>query len=90
LPGNQWCIFLSCTKNKWLKNHPASALIFEDPKKVWIDLKPTYETDFKNLVYGNFPDEQELLNTLVSIKKRLSSIEWEIKIEELKNENPIE
>lgn len=68
--------------NKWLKKHPASALIFEAPKKVWIDLKPTYETDFKNLVYGNFPDEQELLNTLVSIKKRLSSIEWEIKIEE--------
>lgn len=68
--------------NKWLKNNPASALIFEDPKKVWIDLKPTYETDFKNLIYGNFPNEQELLNTLVSIKKRLSSIEWKIKIEE--------
>ncbi len=66
--------------NKWLKNHPSSSLIFENPEKVWSELKSTYETDFKNLVYGDFPDETELLNTLVTIKKRLSTIDWEIEI----------
>ena len=66
--------------NKWLKNHPADSLIFENPKKVWEDLKSTYETDFKNLVYGNFPEEMELLSTLVLIKKRIALIEWKIKI----------
>jgi len=68
--------------NKWLKNHPSTSLIFENPKKVWSDLKSAYETDFKNLVYGDFPDEKELLNTLMTIKKRLSPIDWKIKIEE--------
>ncbi|MBJ7882959.1 nucleotidyl transferase AbiEii/AbiGii toxin family protein [Gelidibacter salicanalis] len=68
--------------NKWLKNHPSSSLIFDEPKKVWSDLKPTYETDFKNLVYGNFPEEKELLKTLEMIKKRLLSIDWKIKIDD--------
>ena len=68
--------------NKWLKNHPAKSIIFEDPKKVWIDLKTTYETDFKNLVYGDFPHEVELYNTLEQIKKRISSIEWEVELAE--------
>lgn len=66
--------------NKWLKNHPTDSLIFENPKKVWKDLKSTYETDFKNLVYGDFPDETELLKTLILIKKRATLIEWKIKI----------
>lgn len=68
--------------SKWLKNHPSSSLIFDEPKKVWSDLKSTYETDFKFLVYGNFPDEKELLKTLEMIKKRLSSVDWKIKIED--------
>lgn len=64
----------------WLKNHPSSSLLFDEPKKVWADLKLTYETDFKYLVYGNFPDEKELLKTLEMIKKRLLSVDWKIKI----------
>lgn len=62
--------------NQWLKNHPSSSLIFDNPKKVWSDLKSTYETDFKNLVYGDIPNEKELLRTLETIKKRLSSVLW--------------
>lgn len=68
--------------NKWLKDHPSSSLIFDEPKKVWNDLKPTYETDFKNLVYGNFPEEKELLKTLEMIKTRLLSVDWKIKIDD--------
>lgn len=53
--------------NKWLRNHPVNSLIFENPEKVWSDLKIVYESDFKNLVYGSFPNETELLNTLILI-----------------------
>lgn len=67
--------------NEWLKNHPVNALIFENPERVWSDLKIVYESDFKNLVYGAFPDETELLNTLILIQKRIKSIAWNIKLE---------
>lgn len=67
--------------NEWLKNHPLNSLIFENPEKVWSDLKVAYDSDFKNLVYGSFPDEKELLNTLILIQKRISSIDWNIKLE---------
>lgn len=68
--------------NEWLKNHPINSLIFENPKKVWSDLKIVYESDFKNLVYGSFPDETELLKTLILIQKRIASIDWSIKLED--------
>ncbi len=66
--------------NEWLKNHPANSLIFENPRKVWNDLKVVYESDFKNLVYGIFPQEKELLNTLILIQKRIKLINWSIKL----------
>ena len=65
--------------NEWLRNHPVDSMIFRNPEKVWNDLKITY-SDFKNLVYGSFPKETELLNTLILIQKRMSSIDWNIKL----------
>lgn len=67
--------------NQWLKNHPVNSLIFENPEKIWSDLKVVYENDFKNLVYGVFPSEAELLNTLIRIQKRMESIDWKVKLE---------
>ncbi|PID61377.1 MAG: hypothetical protein CR986_02775 [Ignavibacteriae bacterium] len=67
--------------NKWLKNHPVDSLIFKYPTKIWKNLKSTYETDFKNLVYGNFPNEMKLLKTLLLIQERIATIRWKIKIE---------
>lgn len=67
--------------NEWLKKHPLDSLIFKNPEKVWSDLKLAYDSDFKFLVYGSFPNEKELLNTLISIQKRISSISWNIKLE---------
>lgn len=49
--------------NEWLRYHPVNSLIFENTEKVWSDLTVVYESDFKNLVYGSFPNETELLNT---------------------------
>ncbi|MTH31098.1 nucleotidyl transferase AbiEii/AbiGii toxin family protein [Myroides pelagicus] len=66
--------------NEWLKNHPLNSLIFKKPEKIWSDLKATYESDFKNLVYGSFPDENELLNTLILIQERITSLHWNIKL----------
>ena len=48
---------------------------------MWSNLKIVYDSDFKNLVYGLFPNETELLNTLILIQKRIASIDWNIKLE---------
>ncbi len=66
--------------NEWLANHPQSALVFSDIENCWSQLKKTYNEDFKGLVYGNFPREEVVLDTLIAIKQRLLSIQWRIAI----------
>lgn len=66
--------------NKWLAHHPKEALLFRDTENVWNELKGTYNGDFKNLVYGNFPSEASVVETLKAIAKRLAGIDWTIKI----------
>lgn len=67
--------------NKWLENHPAQALIFDKLETVWPELKSVYNNDFKGLVYGSLPPEADVLATMLQIKKRLSGIKWDIKVE---------
>lgn len=67
--------------NKWLSYHPNEALVFKDLETVWTALKPIYNNDFKNLVYGEFPEETAILETLKMIQKKLKTISWTIKIE---------
>jgi hypothetical protein len=67
--------------NKWLKYHPNEALIFKDLENVWSELKTIYNGDFKNLVYGELPKEEAVLETLKMIQERLKTISWTIKIE---------
>ncbi|MFT5252613.1 MAG: hypothetical protein ACI87N_001627 [Flavobacteriales bacterium] len=66
--------------NKWLLNHPVDAIIFKELDVVWDELKVIYSTDFKNLVYGDLPNEDFVLDTLKMIKARLRTINWEIKL----------
>ena len=66
--------------NKWLENHPANALIFYELDTVWEDLKTTYNSTFKNLVYGDLPKEKAVLATLNIIRERLIIIIWNIKV----------
>jgi Nucleotidyl transferase AbiEii toxin, Type IV TA system len=66
--------------NKWLNHHPSEALIFKDLENVWIELKTIYNGDFKNLVYGELPNEKAVLETLKMIQERLKAIAWTIKI----------
>lgn len=64
--------------NEWLVHHPAEALIFRDVESCWQQLKSTYTNDFSGLVYGELPDEQELLVTLVQIRERLALVDWQV------------
>jgi len=67
--------------NYWLNNHPIEATIFKDLENVWRELKTTYNGNFKNLVYGEFPNEEAVLKTLNMIQERLKTITWSINIE---------
>ena len=66
--------------NRWLVNHPVDALVFKELDTVWDELKVTYTTDFKNLVYGDLPKEEAVLATLKIIKERLIIITWNITV----------
>jgi hypothetical protein len=48
---------------------------------VWNELETIYNGDFKNLVYGELPKEEAILETLKMIQERLNAISWTIKIE---------
>ncbi len=71
-------VFSFKNNNKWLKEHPASALIFDKPKNTWEQLKNTYNGSFKELVYGELPTEIEILETLKIVSQRLTEINWKI------------
>ena len=72
-------VFSFKNNNEWLKEHPVSAIIFNQPKNTWERLKNTYNSRFKELVYGELPTEDEILTTLEIISKRLKEIDWIIK-----------
>jgi hypothetical protein len=67
--------------NKWLNHHPNQALIFKDLENVWDELKTVYNNNFKNLVFGELPNEAAVLETLKMIQERLKAISWTIIIE---------
>jgi hypothetical protein len=67
--------------NKWLIFHPGEALFFKDLDNVWSELKAIYINEFKNLVYGELPKEDAVLETLKVIQERVKAIPWTIKVE---------
>lgn len=62
--------------NKWLKHHPLEAFIFTDLEIIWSELREVYNNEFKNLVYGNLPNDNAVLETLKMIRERLASVKW--------------
>jgi predicted nucleotidyltransferase component of viral defense system len=66
--------------NKWLENHPQTAIIFSNTNTTWNQIKNKYLTDFKELVFGDFPEESVIKNTLLKVSERLKGIKWNIKI----------
>jgi Nucleotidyl transferase AbiEii toxin, Type IV TA system len=67
--------------NEWLDHHPNQSLFFGDLDNIWKMIKGTFTGEFKNLVYGQLPDEQEVLKTLKMIRARMGEIHWTIKVE---------
>lgn len=65
--------------NDWLKHHPIKARIFSELDLIWPKLMTAYTLNFKEMVYGDFPDEKELFAILKKIKERITSVEWKIK-----------
>jgi hypothetical protein len=65
--------------NKWLAYHPNESLIFKDLSSVWMQLDATYNGNFRDLVYGDFPKSEAILHTLEVIRDRMNTIEWNIK-----------
>lgn len=64
----------------WLQNHPKDAIVFKESDNVWMQLKMSYNNEFKNLVYGDLPDESEILKTINEVAHRLETLVWDIKI----------
>jgi predicted nucleotidyltransferase component of viral defense system len=62
--------------NDWLINHPATALIFADFENTWSQMRNTYNTTFKNLVYSELPPEAKMTETLKTVYNRIASVNW--------------
>ena len=63
--------------NSWLFTHPKEALIFKSPNLTWERIRAPYRGAFKDLVIGNLPEEDELVETLMRISKRLAAMKWD-------------
>jgi len=70
------------SNNQWLKHHPNKSKLFAELETVWKELKGTYNSNFKNLVFGVLPNDEKIYKSLVLIKNRLSAIEWTVIIDE--------
>ncbi|HED06712.1 MAG TPA: nucleotidyl transferase AbiEii/AbiGii toxin family protein [Ignavibacteria bacterium] len=64
--------------NEWLQNHPTQAMIFKERNEVWDKLKSNYFSTFNKLVYGELPNDIEILETLKRITERMKNIKWKI------------
>ncbi|MGN6603616.1 MAG: nucleotidyl transferase AbiEii/AbiGii toxin family protein [Ginsengibacter sp.] len=64
--------------NHWLANHPGEARIFSDVESTWELIKSSYSGDFRNLVYGDFPEAEAVLKTLQLIRQRLDKLSWQV------------
>lgn len=62
--------------NEWLVYHPNDALFFNELENVWDALKREYNGSLKNLVYGEFPKDDAVLDTLKMIRDRMASVRW--------------
>ena len=64
--------------NSWLDNHPATAMIYADIENTWSQMRNTYSTTFKELVYGELPTEEKMTRTLKTVYDRIVSVNWMI------------
>ena len=68
--------------NQWLAFHPKEAKIFRETEETWRELENTYTNDFGNLVYGELPNSDAVLDSLITIRERGKNVKWGITIPE--------
>lgn len=66
--------------NQWLVHHPNEAFMFSHLDTIWKELKEAYTGGFKNLVYGDLPNDEAILETLKRIKERLKTVDWTVRV----------
>jgi hypothetical protein len=66
--------------NEWLAIHPKEAILFKEANQTWNEIKVIYKSSFTDLVYGKLPAENDILETILRISKRLQSIEWNVNL----------
>ena len=66
--------------NEWLVIHPKEALIFAEPDSTWETMSSTYNGVFKDLVFGEFPTQEQILKTIKEIAQRLDSVDWDVSL----------
>ena len=64
--------------NAWLSNHPQEAILFSEIQRTWQQLRNTYNTSFKALVFGDLPNEISIIGTLNTVVNRMKPIKWTI------------
>ncbi|MEO9257845.1 MAG: nucleotidyl transferase AbiEii/AbiGii toxin family protein, partial [Crocinitomicaceae bacterium] len=63
----------------WLLNHPSTAILFSETENTWNQIKDTYNTSFKELVFGELPPENDIKKTLIILGNRLKQIKkWNV------------
>lgn len=63
---------------EWILNHPATAIIFKETEKTWTEISGTYNGAFKELLLGEIPPDDDILETLIRLSHRLKEIKWNI------------
>jgi len=57
---------------KWLEFPVAECLLFKDINLCWQELRPVYEGDFNEMVFGSLPSTDAIINTLYFLQKRMA------------------
>jgi predicted nucleotidyltransferase component of viral defense system len=65
-------------KYDWLYEHPTTALLFEKPEETWDKIKSVYNGTFKELVIGDLPEDDAVLQDIKRVAERLKAIDWEL------------
>jgi predicted nucleotidyltransferase component of viral defense system len=64
--------------NKWVYEHPSLSLIFKQPQETWDKINTNYQGVFNDLVFGELPSQEAMVETIIKVADRLKKIEWKL------------
>jgi hypothetical protein len=65
----------SAFRGEWASQPLGSCFLFRNPAESWPSFLPTYQNEFKSLIFDPLPDHQVVLRTLQQIAERLKDFE---------------